>query len=135
MASASPLPVKQRELVFSANPRGQVERGLRLLSGLRGLRVERGTRPQSLWVTYSLLDYTLESLESALVREGLQLDDGALGRFARQLTHYLERVEAHNLRVPEWHAQNRKSEAFINVYAHHLHGDHDDTPPELREYR
>lgn len=135
MASASPKLLKQRELVFSANPPGGSERALELLSRIERLHVERGPRKNSLWIKYSLLDYTLEYLESLLIREGLHLEDGARHRVSRRLTHYLERVESHNLNVPDWHAQNRKTEAFMNVYDHHLHGDHDDTPPELREYR
>jgi hypothetical protein len=127
--------LKQRELIFSVDPPGQLGRAFNLLSGLDDLKIELGDRPTSLRVTYSLLDYSLESLELALVKEGFVLDDAALYQIGKKLTYYLEEIEFHNLNVPEWRAKNRKSEVFVKAYEHHLHGDHDDTPPELREYR
>lgn len=127
--------LKQRDLVFSVDPPGQVERAFELLSGLDGLRVEYGSRPNSLRITYSLLDYALESLEQALVKEGFRLDDTALEQIGKKLTYYREEVEYHNLNVPQRLAKNRRNEIFVNAYEHHLHGDHDDTPPELREYK
>ncbi len=137
MAAAPPDTVKQRVLAFRANPPGQAERAYRLLSGLDGLQVERGSQPKSLRITYSLLDYGLESLEQALVKEGFTLDDSALGQIGKKLTYYREEVEYHNLNIPdpERYAKTRKSEIFVKAYEHHLHGDHDDTPPELREYK
>lgn len=135
MAAAPPDALKQRELVFSGDPPGQVERAFELLSGLDGLGVERGSRPNSLRITYNLLDYALENLEQALVKEGFRLDDTALKQIGKRLTYYREEVEYHNLNVPEWHAQKRNREIFVKAYEHHLHGDHDDTPPELREYK
>jgi len=135
MTAASPEGLKQRELVFSGDPPGQVERAFELLSGLDGLRVEHGNRPNSLRITYSLLDYALESLEQALVKEGFRLDDSALEQIGKRLTYYREEVEYHNLNVPQRLAKNRRREIFVNAYEHHLHGDHDDTPPELREYK
>ncbi len=135
MAAAPPDVVKQRELVFSANPPGQVDRAYLLLTGVEGLQVERGSHPNALIVTYSLVDYALESLEQALVKEGFILDESALGQIGKKLTYYREEVEYHNLNIPERHAKDRKSEIFVKAYEHHLHGDHDDTPPELREYK
>lgn len=135
MVAAPADVIKQRELVFSANPPGQAERAYLLLSGLDGLQVERCSRPDTLLISYSLLDYALESLEQALVKEGFVLDDSALGQIGKKLTYYREEVEYHNLNIPERHAKDRKSEIFIKAYEHHLHGDHDDTPPELREYK
>lgn len=135
MDGAPPDAVKQRELVFSATPAGQVERAFELLSGLSDLRVERGTRPGRLLVSYSLLDYSLEGLEHALLKEGFQLEDSALDQIGKKLIYYREEVEYHNLNVPERHNSARNREIFVKAYEHHLHGDHDDTPPELREYK
>lgn len=135
MTGAPPDALKQRELIFSGDPPGQVERAFELLSGLDGLRVEHGSRPNSLRITYNLLDYALESLEQALVKEGFRLDDTALKQIGKRLTYYREEVEYHNLNVPDWHARDRNREIFVKAYEHHLHGDHDDTPPELREYK
>ena len=128
--------LKQRELVFSGNPPGQAERAFELLSGLDDLRVERGARPNSLLISYSLLNYSLEGLERALIGEDFRLEDSAINQIAKKLTYYREEVEYHNLNVPERHVDNRRNaEIFVKAYDRHLHGDHDDTPPELREYR
>ena len=135
MTAAPPEALKQRELLFSGEPPGQVDRAFELLSGLDDLRVERGNRPNSLHITYSLLDYDLESLVQALIGEGFHLDDTALEQIGKKLTYYREEVEFHNLNVPERLTKNRKTEIFVKAYDHHLHGDHDDTPPELREYK
>lgn len=135
MSTTPPDTLKQRHLVFGANPPGQADRAFQLLSGLEGLQVERSSQPNTLLITYSLLDYALESLEQALVKEGFVFDDGALGHIGKKLTYYREEVEYHNLNIPERHASDRKSEIFVKAYEHHLHGDHDDTPPELREYK
>jgi hypothetical protein len=135
MSSVPPETLKQRDLVFAANPPGQADRAFALLSGLDGLLVERSGDPNRLRITYSLLDYALESLEQALIREGFRLDDSALGHIGKKLTYYREEMEYHNLNIPERHAKDRKAEIFVKAYDHHLHGDHDDTPPELREYK
>lgn len=135
MAAAPPDAMKQRELVFSRSPADQVERAFELLSGLDGLCVARGSRPNSLLVTYNLLDYSLEGLEHALLKEDFRLEDSALNQIGRKLTYYREEVEYHNLNVPQRPDHNRNREIFVKAYEHHLHGDHDDTPPELREYK
>ncbi len=135
MVAAPPEVVKQRELVFASNPPGQADRAYLLLSGLEGLQVVRGGNPNTLHITYSLLDYALETLEQALTKEGFSLDDNTLGQIGKKLTYYREEVEYHNLNIPERHAKDRKREIFVKAYEHHLHGDHDDTPPELREYK
>lgn len=135
MTDTPPDTLRQRDLVFAANPPGQADRAFQLLTGLEGLQVERGSEANRLRITYSLLDYALESLELALVKEGFILDDSGLGHIGKKLTYYREEVEYHNLNIPERHAKDRKSEIFVKAYDHHLHGDHDDTPPELREYK
>ncbi len=135
MSDAPPDTVKQRDLVFAPHPPGQAERAYRLLAGLDGLQVERSSLPNRLHITYSLLDYALESLEQALVKNGFLLDDSALGQIGKKLIYYREEVEYHNLNIPDRHARDRRREIFVKVYEHHMHGDHDDTPPELREYK
>lgn len=126
---------KCRELVFTDQPRGQAERAYELLSGLDDLEVERGNHANCLRIRYSLADYSLEGIEQALVEEGFHMEDGPLNHIERKLIHYREAVEFHNLNVPQWRAAWRDREIFARAYEHHLHGDHDDTPQELREYR
>lgn len=133
--STPPEAWKQRELLFSRDPPGQAQRALELLEGLDNLKVSPGSEPNSLSIGYRLLDYSLEGLEQALANEGFRFDDSALSQISRKLIHYCEEVEYHNLQTPEWHSKARAREIFVKVYDHHLHGDHDDTPQELREYR
>lgn len=135
MTSDLPDAIKHRDLVFADDPPGQVERAFALLAGVKGLQVERGSEPNCLHITYSLLDYSLETLEHALAKQGFHLEDSTLGQISRKLTYYREEVEYHNLNIPERHTKSRQSEIFVKAYEHHLHGDHDDTPPELREYK
>ncbi|MDD3353560.1 hypothetical protein [Zoogloea sp.] len=122
---------KMREIRFKAWPEGQVQQARRSLAALRGVQVEQGTNPLSLVVHYSVLDYTLELLEESLVRAGFQLERTLLVRLHRALIYYVEDTQVHNLQSPE-RLIKQSHEVYINAYAAHPHGDHDDTPPDLR---
>jgi hypothetical protein len=126
---------KQHELFFSADPPGQAGRAFELLKGLEGLRVEPGSQANSLLVSYDLLDYSMEGLETALVKEGFRFDGSIWHSIGRTLVHYSEEVQYHNLSTPERKTKSREREIFANAYEHHSHGDHDDTPEDLREYK
>lgn len=130
-----PEAVKHRELVFASEPPGQAERAFELLKGLDNFQVERSADPNRLRISYSLLDYSLQGVEQALIEEGFRLDGAALSQIENKLIRYRERVEFHNLIVPQWPTQGREREVFVKAYERHLHGDHDDTPEELREYK
>jgi hypothetical protein len=39
------------------------------------------------------------------------------------------------LSTPEHVTKKNESEVFAQVYEHHPHGNHDDTPKDLREYK
>jgi hypothetical protein len=69
------------------------------------------------------------------VAQGFVLDDGLLHRIARQVIYYCEDTCCHNMDIPEHHTKKNEQEVFAEVYNHHLHGDRDDTPPELRKYK
>jgi len=135
MSDQSSHPVKHRVLVFTAEPEGQAERARMLLTGLEDLIVKCCEDPNALHLSYSLHDYTLISLERALVSEGFQLHDSTWGQIGKTLIHYQEEVECHNLNVPFRRTLVRHAEVFVKAYENHPHGDHDDTPPELREYK
>lgn len=124
---------KSRDIYFSSLPPGQVERALFLLSGLDGLETRPGPHPHSLTVDYSLLDYTLQGLEHALVVQGFHLDHSLLQKLKRALVYYAEEVQRANLLAPEQRQKARQ--IFVQAYEHHLHGDSDDTPEEWREYK
>ncbi len=127
---------KERVLVFADEPAKQILPVYMLLKGLDNFEVELGPLPNSLRIRYSVEHYSLETLEKALTREGFRLQtSGLLGKIKRQLIHYCEDVQYHNLKTPEPRTKNNAQEIFIKVYDHHPHGNHDDTPKELREFK
>lgn len=126
---------KQRVLVFRDDPANQIEQAYMLLSGLENFQVERGSQPNSLLIRYSVEKYSLEGLEKALAKEGFLLEYSALGKIKRHLVHYCEDVQYHNLKTPEPRTKNNSQEIFVKAYEHHQHGNHDDTPKDLREYK
>ena len=125
---------KTREICFKSYPVGQVHQAQRSLAALRGVQVEAGRHERALIVHYNVLDYTLELLEEALVNAGFQLERPLLVRLHRALIYYVEDTQVHNLRSPE-RLIKQSHEVYINAYAAHPHGDHDDTPPDLREFK
>ena len=126
---------KQRELVFSDTPANQLEQAYLLLRGLANFNVEKSAKPNSLLIRYSVEHYSLEALEKALDREGFHLEHGLLDSIKTQLIHYCEDVQYHNLKTPEHTTKKTPPEIFVQVYENHPHGNHDDTPKELREYK
>jgi hypothetical protein len=66
--------------------------------------------------------------------QGFHLDGSLLAKIIRALVYFCEDTELHNLRCPQ-RLIKQSHEVYIKAWDHHLHGDHDDTPPELREYK
>lgn len=126
---------KQRDIVFSADPPGQVERAYQFLSGMAGCKVEYGDSANTLRVRYNLHDYTLEGLEGSLTEEGFQLDHSMLHSIGRKVIYYCEDTVCHNLDIPAYPTKKNERTVFVKAYDQVSHGDHDDTPPELRVYR
>lgn len=126
---------KQRDIVFSAEPPGQVERAYQLLSGLPDCAAEHGDTPNTLRVSYNLYNYTLEGLENGLTEAGFHLDDSILHNVERKIIYYCEDTICHNLDIPSHPTKNNERDVFVKAYSQESHGDHDDTPPELREYK
>lgn len=125
--------VKTREILFSELPPGQAAQALAVLAGLDDLQAKQGSRADAIRVAYSVADYTLEGLESALTAQGFHLDNSLLSRIIRALIYYCEEVQRANLTAPERQARSR--EIFVQAYEHHPHGEKDDRPEEWREYR
>ena len=125
---------KEREIRFKALPPGQVERAWEVLCVLKGLQIERTGDPLCLRVRYSVLDYSLEALEDALRDAGCALDNALYTKLVRALIYFCEETQRHNLDSPE-RLIKQSHEVYIQAYAHHPHGDRDDTPPELREFK
>ena len=141
MAQAEKHPAKVQEppvtheLFFAAEPVGQLERAQALLGGLANLQIEKGPEPNSLRISYSLRDYSLEGLEAALKKTGFCFKESLLNKLGKQLIYYCEEVQYHNLSTPEHLTKGNTPEIFAKLYENHPHGDHDDTPKELREYK
>jgi hypothetical protein len=126
---------KERLLVFTEEPANQVFAAYMLLVGLENFHVEMGPIPCSLLLRYSVKDYSLEALEKSLVREGFRVKSTLLGNIKKHLIHYCEDVQYHNLKTPEPRTKNNAQEIFVKAYEQHPHGNHDDTPKELREFK
>ncbi len=125
---------KQRELRFDTMQLGQVEQARQLLTGLDGLEIENGTHGNSLTVYYYITDYTLEGLETALIGQGFHLESTLYCKLVRALVYFCEETQLRNMRMPE-RLIKKSNEVYVKAWEHHPHGDHDDTPPELREYK
>ena len=52
-----------------------------------------------------------------------------------KLIYYVEDTQLHNIGAPEKRLKRSASEAYVKAWEHHPHGDHDDTPPEWRDYK
>ncbi len=126
---------KRRDIVFSAEPPGQIDRAYQLLSGLPDCKVEYSNTQNTLCVSYNLHNYTLEGLENGLTEEGFHLDHGMLHSIGRKVIYYCEDTTCHNLDIPVHPTKKNEREVFVKAYTQELHGDHDDTPPELRDYK
>jgi len=125
---------KEREIRFAAFPSNQVGQALQSLRKLKGLVVTEGDRPRALVVRYSVLDYSLEMLEDALRDAGFHLDNTLYSKLVRALVYFCEETQRHNLESPE-RLIKKSNEVYVTVYDQHPHGDHDDTPMELRDYK
>lgn len=128
-------PLTYHDLYFAEEPAGQRERAYALLGGLENLRVEKTAEPNSLRISYSLRDYSLEGLEAALKKAGFYFKENLLDKLGRKFIYYCEEVQYHNLNTPEHLTKSNTPVIFAKLYENHPHGDHDDTPKELREYK
>ena len=126
---------KQRDIAFAAQSLSEIQRAHLLLSGLPYCKVEYGDAPNILRISYNLRHYTLEGLENALIEEGFHLDQSPLHNIGRKVIYYCEDTLCHNLDIPAQPTKMSEREVFVRAYGKEPHGDHDDTPPELRDYK
>lgn len=92
---------KQREVRFKKLPPGQVDHALPALRMLKGLQVEKCADGLSIQVRYSVLDYSLESIEDALRDAGFALDNSLYSKLVRALVYFCEETQRHNLVSPD----------------------------------
>jgi len=126
-------PLASHDLFFAEEPSGQIERAYTLLCGLDNLQVSKGSESNSLRISYSLRDYSLEGLEAALKNAGFCFKENLLDKLGKKFIYYCEEVQYHNLNTPEHLTKSNTPVVFAKLYENHPHGDHDDTPKELRE--
>lgn len=127
--------LRHQDLYFADEPAGQLERAYALLSGLDKLKTEKTSDANRLRIHYSVRDYSLAGLEGALKKAGFCFKETLLNKIARTLIYYCEDVQQHNLSTPEHLTKQQNPTLFAKVYDKHPHGDHDDTPIELRDYK
>ena len=126
---------KHREILFSKFPPGQVPEAADDLKRLEEVEVATRTEKRAVGVTYDLQQHTLEELEGHLEDKGYHLDNTLMSKLTRALIHYVEDTQLHNLGAPEKRLKRSADEAYVKAWEQRPHGDHDDTPPEWREYK
>ena len=129
-SSPASVTAKERLLRFAKLGSGQVEQARQLLAGLEGMEVSPAAH--GLKVRYEITDYTLEGIEKALVSQGFQLETSLYSKILRNLVYFCEETQLRNMRMPE-RLIKKSNEIYVKAWEHHAHGDHDDTPLELRE--
>jgi hypothetical protein len=131
-----PAPIfKTRAIRLAPLPPGQLPEACDFLGGLQGLRIAPNPEDRSIAITYDLHDHSLEELESALEDKRFHLECSLLNKLVRALIYYVEETEIHNLDAPTRQSKRSQNEAYTRAWERHLHGDHDNTPPEWREYK
>ena len=131
-----PAPIrKERTIQFSKFPPGQVPEAADVLRKLETIEVRPHIERRAVGVSYDLLEHTLEELEGELSDKGFHLDNTLLIKLMRAWIYYIEETQLHNLDAPERPRKKSQNEAYTHAWERHPHGDHDDTPPEWREYK
>lgn len=133
-APPAPLP-KNRTILFSKFPPGQIPEAADALRRHPGIEVRPDLERRAIDVSYDLRSYTLEELEDELEDKGFHLDNTLLNKLIRAFVHYVEETELHNLEAPDKPRKKSQHTAYTQAWERHPHGDHDDTPPEWREYK
>lgn len=126
---------KHREILFSKFPPGQVPEAADDLKLLEEVDAAPKVEKRTVAVDYELQQHTLQELEAHLEDKGYHLDNTLMSKLTRALIHYVEDTQLHNLGAPEKNHKLPPQEAYVRAWEHHSHGDHDDTPPEWREYK
>jgi hypothetical protein len=127
---------KERNILFAKFPPGS--RCLKPPTSsprIEQLEVERREQQRAVGVAYDLHQHCWKSSKAALEDKGYHLDNTLMSKMMRALIYYVEETQLHNLEAPERPLKRSQSEAYTHAWERHPHGDHDDTPPEWREYK
>lgn len=126
---------KHREIFFAKFPPEQVPHAAQDLERLEEITVQAMNEKRAVGVEYELTAHTLREIEGHLVDQGYHLDNNLMNKLVRALIHYVEETQLHNLGAPEKRLKRSQQEGYVQAWEQRPHGDHDDTPPELREYK
>lgn len=126
---------KEREILFAKFPPGQVPEAADDLQRIDDVEAQPKHEQRAVDVAYDLQQHTLQELEEHLVDKGYHLDNTLMSKLTRALIHYVEDTQLHNLGAPEKRLKRSSQEAYVKAWEHRPHGDHDETPPEWREYK
>ncbi|GHD65532.1 hypothetical protein [Jeongeupia chitinilytica] len=125
--------IRQHDLALApGTSAAQAAHAADLLTQLPGVSASLASNACVLRVRYALSTCTLAELEAVLAASHIGLDQRALQKLKRTLAHYADDVERDNLDLPEHNVKTR--DVYARVWDQHPHGDHDDTPDELRRY-
>lgn len=91
---------KTREIWLTSLPPGQMESAAAALEALPDLTVSRHPSGRCVMVSYSILDHSLEELESLLIAKGHRLEMTLLIKIRRAIAYYGEACLRGNLNVP-----------------------------------
>lgn len=125
--------MKHRELRFSTHGFERIDEAGRFLTALGNITVT-GRRGRALSIEYSLSEHSFRRIEKLLRAQGFLLDASFSMRLIRAVLYFCEDTQMRNLRQPE-RLIKKSNEIYVKAWQHHPHGDHDDTPAELRDYR
>ncbi|GAB1392494.1 hypothetical protein MASR1M60_06570 [Rhodocyclaceae bacterium] len=126
---------KHREIRFcKLKQTQQVTDAIALLSALPQLEVAPGTLPNGVSVWYEIGDHCMEALENLLLDKGFHLENTLYCKLIRALVYFTEETQRRNMGQPE-RLIKKSHEVYSQAWEHHPHGDKDETPPELREYK
>jgi len=126
---------KERTLLFDKFPPGQVPEATDFLSQVEKLELMPAREPLAVGVAYDLHEHSLQEIDAALEDKGFHLDTSLFSKLMRALYYYVEETQLHNLGAPDRLLKKSQHEAYTHAWEKHPHGDHDDTPPEWREYK
>ena len=126
---------KERNVLFSKFPPGQVPEASDFLGKLEHLEVQAHVERRVVGVAYDLHEHSLQEIEGALEDKGYHLDNTLMSKMMRALIYYVEETQLHNLDAPHRLLKKSQHEAYTHAWERHPHGDHDDTPPDWREYK
>lgn len=126
--------LRLQEIRFYPIPTDQADKARLLLERMPGLGVSVGARASSINVRYDLGHYSLRAIEAHLEELGFHLDNSLFVKLRRAIVYFCEDTRCRNATEPQRLIKN-SNEVYIKAYEHHPHGDHDDTPMELREDR